>query len=94
MKFKHMNPDAVCELLIHLAEHEDFKSIKALGLKEDDVRDVLHEMAAQLKLAITAETSGTRPDYSQLNLSTEAMSLLSSLSPREEMLLFKSFRLV
>lgn len=94
MKFKNLTHEAVCELLLYLAEYEDFESIKRLnGLKKEMVREIFQEIAAQLRQEMNSETTA-RPDYSHLNLSSEALSIISSLSPREEMLLFKSFRLI
>ena len=95
MKFKNMSREAVTELLLYLAENEPFSSLTAFkGLNLEDVQEVFREMAFQLKEEVTEEGGSQRPQYSSFNLSPKAMALISALSPREEMLLFKSFRLL
>lgn len=96
MKFKNFTKEAVCELLLYLAENEEFQSVKSLkGIKKEDVYGVLQEIADQLKQEVTGEEGlNQRPHYPDFNLSPKAMALISSLSPREEMLLFKSFKII
>lgn len=90
-----MSREAVCELLLFLAENESFESLSALkGLNLEDVQEVFREMAFQLKDEVTEEGGNQRPQYSSFKLSPKAMALISALSPREEMLLFKSFKLL
>lgn len=90
-----MNREAVTELLLFLAENESFASLSALkGLTVEDVQEVIREIAFQLKEEVTEEGPDQRPQYSSFKLSPKAMALISTLSPREEMLLFKSFKLL
>lgn len=96
MKFKNFTKEAVYELLLYLAENEEFQSVKSLkGVKKEDVYGVLQEIADQLKQEVAGEEGlNQRPHYPDFNLSPKAMALISSLSPREEMLLFKSFKII
>lgn len=91
-----MSREAVTELLLFLADNEAFPSLSGLkGLTREDVSEVLREMAFQLRDEVTdGDGSSQRPQYSSFKLSPKAMALISALSPREEMLLFKSFRLL
>lgn len=96
MKFKNFSKEAVSELLVYLSESEEFQSIRAVtGFSKKDVCEVLEEIAIQLKQeSVTEEGMNQRPNYPDFNLSPKAMALISSLSPREEMLLFKSFKII
>ncbi len=95
MQFQDYSKEAVCELLLFLADHEDFSSLQATeGFHKKDVKDVLKQIAAQLRHELAEDLPPQRPQYNQLSLSTKAMSLVSCLSPREEMLLFKSFKVL
>lgn len=90
-----MSREAVTELLLFLAENESFASLSALkGLTVEDVQEVIRELALQLKEEVTEEGAPQRPQYSSFKLTPKAMALISALSPREEMLLFKSFKLL
>lgn len=95
MKFKNITKEAVCELLLYLAEHEEFESLKSLkAFTKEEMQEVLREIAIQLKEELTDEGGSQRPHYQEYNLSPKALSLISCLSPREELLLFKSFKLL
>lgn len=96
MIFKEFAKEAVSELLIYLADNEDFKSLKGVSaFTQSDVRRILRELAQQLKEEENLETNNEkRPQYDDLELSSQAMALISSLSPREELLLFKSFKII
>ena len=93
MKFKNFSQDVVAELLLHLAENEDFSSIKSLkAFTKEEVVEILNEISIGLKNEITLE-AGPKVDFNNFDLSTQAQSLISCLSPREEMILFKSFKI-
>lgn len=94
MKFKNLSQELVVELLMHLAKNEDFASLKTLkAFSKEEVAEVLIEIAEHLKNEITLETLGQKVDFNNFDLSTQAQSLISCLSPREEMILFKSFKI-
>ena len=96
MKFKDLSQEAVAELLYFLADNEDFSSLKNLKgmVSKNEVMEVLKEIADQIKIQATEEDPVQKPDYTEQNLSPKALSLISCLSPREEMLLFRSFKIV
>lgn len=95
MKLEQISNEALAELLLYLAENEEFQSVKRLkGFSVADVKGVMMALAEQIK-KIKPEPEGPhRPQYDKLQLSPKALALLSSLSPREEMLLFRSFKVV
>lgn len=94
MKFKNVTKEAVCELLFYLAEKEDFSSIKKLkGFNQEEVAEIIRELAIQLKNQVADEGPNQKANSEEFNLSPKALSLISCLSPREELLLFKSFKL-
>ncbi|OGQ08817.1 MAG: hypothetical protein A3G32_06585 [Deltaproteobacteria bacterium RIFCSPLOWO2_12_FULL_40_28] len=83
------------ELLSFLAEHEEFISAKKAGFSSDEVKAFLVELSQVLKDQGKEEIPGQpRPKYEDLELSPKALSLISCLSPREELLLFRSFKLL
>lgn len=95
MHFKSHTPEAVSELLLYLAENEDFSSTKSIGssFSKKEIKNILKEIAEQIKDS-GFEEEAPRANYSDQSLSPKALSLISCLSPREEMLLFKSFKIV
>jgi hypothetical protein len=95
MKFSKATKEAVTELLTYLAEQENFKSFStAHGFDKEEIKEVLLEIAVQLKKEASEEMPNQRVNYNEFELSPKALSLISCLSPREEMLLFKTFRLM
>lgn len=95
MKFSNISKEAVSELLNYLAEHEEFTSMNALrAFSKQEIREVLYEISRQLKSEVIEEGPHQRPHYPDYHLSPKALALISCLSPREEMLLFKSFKLL
>jgi len=95
MKFKDFSASTVAELLNFLADHEKFESIKQLGeVSSSQVKDILRTISAQLKDSEVADSTYNKADVGSFELSSQAMQLVSCLSPREETILFKSFKLV
>lgn len=95
MKFKNHSHEAISELLLLLAEKETFDSLKGLReFKQEEVSDILKEIAIALKEESLTEGGGNKADLSSFELTSQALSLISSLSPREETILFKSFKLI
>lgn len=94
MNFKHHTKDAVAELLNYLADHEDFKSIKQLkSFTKGDVTALFREMAESLKNESAKEPLISKQDIKQKEFSPNLNRVVSGLSPHEESLLFKSFRI-
>lgn len=95
MKFQHITKQAVSELLFYLAEKEEFSSVKKIqGINKKDVVEILKEIAVQLKNEMADEGPNQKSNAEGFNLSPKALSLVSCLSPREELLLFKSFKII
>jgi hypothetical protein len=96
MTFKKYEPEMVCEFLLMLAEKGDFDKITSefKDIRDDDIRMILKEVSEYLSKRLVEEIPSQRPQYSHLNLSQKAMSVVSCLSPREEMILFKSFKVL
>ncbi len=95
MKFKNFTKETVYELLTYLAENEDFSSLETLkSFSKKEVVEILKEIALGLKEEMNTEEVGARPSLSDTNLSPKTISVLSSLSPKEELLLFKTFKVV
>ncbi len=94
-KFKKHSAKTVSELLLYLAEHEDFSSLD--GLKEFngiEVAEIIKEIAHAIQESSSGDGAFQKTDLSGFELSSKALTLISSLSPREETILFKSFQLV
>lgn len=95
MKFKEFSTGTVVELLNFLADYEKFESVKQLGeMSTNQVKDILRTIATQLKDTEVADSTYNKADIGSFELSSQAMKLVSCLSPREETILFKSFKLV
>lgn len=95
MKFSKATKEAVTELLTLLADQEDFKSLSAAqGFEKEEIKEVLLEIATQLKKEADEEVPSGRVNYNDFEFTPKALSLISCLSPREEQLLFKTFRLM
>ncbi|MBI2339890.1 MAG: hypothetical protein HYU99_05950 [Deltaproteobacteria bacterium] len=95
MRFKDVTKDAVCELLFYLAENEEFPSLAKLKtFTKSEVAEIIKEIAFQLKGEMADEGPRQKLNSANFDLSSKALSLISCLSPREEQLLFKSFKLL
>lgn len=95
MKLKNISNETASELLLYLVEHEDFPSLKGLKtFSKEEVIEILKEISLMLKEASVQEAGFQKADVSGFELSSQALSLISCLSPREETILFKSFRLL
>ncbi len=95
MKFKDFSCSTVGELLTYLADNEKFESVKQLGeMSPNQVKDILRVIAAELKKSDVMDSAYNKADVGSFELSSQAMKLVSCLSPREETILFKSFKLV
>ncbi len=95
MKFKNHSLEAISELLLFLAEKETFDSLKGVReFKREDIAEIFKEIALSLRDESLTEGGSQRADLSSFELTSQALSLISSLSPREETILFKSFKLI
>lgn len=95
MEFKNYPKEVVSEILMHLADHESFGSLKGLkDVSRKEVAEIIREISKKLKAESEAELTGEKPSYTEHKLSQKTLALISCLSPREEMLLFKSFHLI
>jgi len=98
IKISTMPRETVVELLLYIAENEDFPSVsKNLidGITVGEVRAVLRELAVGLA---REETSEKRQDrvamMKEAGISPKARKIISALSPREEKALLSAFDLV
>jgi len=94
MKFKKFSPETVAELLIHLAEKENFDSLKGITeFSKKDVQKLFAEIADQLKELSENEPHMRKEHVSQKDLTDNVYKVISRLSPQEENLLFKTFKI-
>lgn len=94
MELKNYTKDAVAELLVYLADNEDFKSATKLkSFTKKDIKSVLRELADSIKTDSAKDALVHKNELSQKDFSANLNKVVSSLSPHEESLLFKSFRI-
>ncbi len=81
------------ELLLFLAEHEDFHSIESLGsFTSAQVREALKDLAFSLRKQASEEQSSAKIDFKHFEeLSPKVKQVLSTLTPRECQTLFQHF---
>lgn len=90
MKLKRYSKAEAIEILTYLADEDPFLSLRqARDIKVDQVRELLKELAQHLE----TEVDPDQTDFEHEGISTQAKQILSTLSPREERLLVKSFKL-
>jgi len=89
---KKIPKDALAELLIYIAEHETFASLKDFSsFKPAEVRFALKELAMQLKKELQRD-GATGVDIAKLKgIDKRTKQILSALSPRESKLLLRAF---
>ena len=93
MKFSKFTPEMVSELLLHLADHERFSSLKPLNLTKDDIQTMLHEVADQIKEATQDGPVVSRSQIKKKDFASQTSRVISHLSPLEEDILLKSFKI-
>lgn len=94
MEFQRHSPEAVAELLIYLADHERFESLKGLGeFSQKEVKNLFYEMANQLKEVSQKQPLVRRTAVNDRDLTDNIHKVITNLSPYEENVLFKSFRI-
>jgi hypothetical protein len=98
MDIKTMPKETASELLIFLAENEEFDSVNSKltegDLKVEEVRAVLREIGEALRRESNAERKEKYDVKSCQHLSKEAKRIISYLSPREEQTLLSAFGLI
>ncbi|MCP5464948.1 MAG: hypothetical protein H7A33_07995 [Deltaproteobacteria bacterium] len=86
--------ETVAELLIHLAQNENFSSLKNIGaFTKKDVTAILNDLASDLKEQASKQPLTTRESVKQSDLTDNVHRVISKLSPQEESILFKSFKI-
>lgn len=94
MKFANFSQEAVAELLIYLADHEDFKSIQDMkNITKGDVKNMLAELAEHLKEKAEKQPIMRKSQLKQKQLGVNTSQVISKLTPKEEEILFQSFRI-
>lgn len=94
MEFKNHTPESVAELLLYLAEHESFQSIKALKeFTRSDVVNILREMAAHLQEFSRNSMWIKRQSLNRRDIPDALHRVIANLSPKEEETLWKSFKI-
>lgn len=84
----------VAELLEYLAENESFASVKGFySIKPNDVRSVLDELANQIRDLSVDEPIMRRSQVKEKDLASKTSQAISKLSPKEEEVLFRSFKI-
>jgi len=94
MQFNKYSPDTVAELLIYLAENENFSSLKAIsGFTKKEVSNVLGELADQLKVYAANQPIVKKESMKKTELAENASRVIANLTPHEESVLLRSFRI-
>lgn len=94
MKFSKFSPDIVAELLVHLADHEAFVSVKDMPtITAADVQNMLVELADEVRANSGKEPLMRKSQLNQKDLTSRTTQAISKLTPKEEDQLFKSFRI-
>lgn len=94
MKFSKFSPDIVAELLVHLADHEAFASVKDMPtITAADVQNMLVELADEVRANSGKEPLMRKSQLNQKDLTSRTTQAISKLTPKEEDQLFKSFRI-
>ena len=96
MKSQSLPKETIIELLLYLAENDQFESVKHKfdgQISPDVVREVLRELADDLRGENRRGTHPLRVDSYKKYLSKNAQAVLGALSPREEQIILRDFGL-
>lgn len=96
MKIKTMPKETLAELLLFLAENEEFASVEQQlveGMNLTQVRASLRELAAGLRQEASGEEDNYNPQKDG-KLSTQTKEIISYLAPGEERALLTAFGLI
>lgn len=97
MKIKTMPKETLVELLLFLAENEEFASVEKLlveGMSVAQVRAAVRELALGLKQEAAEEGNHQYNPQKDAKLSKEVKEIISYLSPGEERALLQAFGLM
>lgn len=97
MKIQTFPKETLAELLLFLAENEEFSSVQNLlveGVTLAQVRGALRELACELKREASTENGNSYNPQKDSKLSKEAKAIISYLSPSEEKSLLQAFGLI
>lgn len=98
MKITVMPKQTAAELLLFLAEHEEFSSVAKLledGVTVEEVCSLLREVSKELLMESAIELKDKKYDLKKdAHLSKQAKDIISYLSPHEEKTLLEAFGLV
>lgn len=92
-----MPKEALAELLLFLAEKEEFESVRgelADGVTMEEVRGSLSELATALQKEAAEEENTAYNPQKDIRLSKETKTLITYLSPGEEKSLLGAFGVV
>lgn len=94
MKFEKYSYETVAELLAFLADHESFDSIRTVkNVSSDDIRELFHDMAGQLRDQAKNTPIMRKSQLQQKDLAYKTHQVISKLTPQEEEILFKTFKI-
>lgn len=94
MKFSKFSNEMVAELLTHLADHEKFASLKGLrDISPSDVQELFYELSSSLKENSQNQPVVSRAAVNKKDFSATTNQVISHLSPNEEDMLLKSFKI-
>ncbi len=98
MKVQVMPKQTAAELLLFLAEHEEFSSVSKLledGITVEEVHALFREIAAELLRESALELKDKKYDLKKdSHLTPQSKQIISYLSPHEETTLLEAFGLV
>lgn len=97
MKIQTMPKETLAELLLFLAEREEFSTVQELlseGVPIAEVRAALRELAMEVRKEAQLENESDYNPQKDAKLSKEAKTIISYLSPGEEKTLLKAFGLI
>lgn len=94
MLLNHYSLETASELLMYLAEHEEFSSVRKLReLGQDEVRGILRDVAENLKQEAGKQPLVSRKQLRPRDLPNRLSKVIENLTPQEENTLFKTFRI-
>lgn len=94
MKFEAYSHDTVAELLDFIAQHEEFESVRSIrNVTSDDIQAILREIAGQLREEAKNSPIMRKSQIRQQDLTYKTNQVISKLTPQEEEILFKSFKI-
>lgn len=94
MKFSKFSGETIAELLVYLADNEEFTSLNGIkSFEKQDVKQVFVELAKKLQEEAEAEPVMRKSQVTQKQWGQNTSKVISELSPNEEKELLKSFKI-